>query len=158
MRRPLSTANLLLAVVLGASVTGCTPPLRQPTPAQPPALPATALGGDLVASTNEPFWQAQVAGQTLTLRGIESERALMISSSRIAGATRTVKAADARGLLELQVIDAPCQDSMSGARFPYRAVLILDGETFNGCARPASMPQPGEVDESVPDGIPAASA
>lgn len=103
------------------------------------------LQGDVIASTNEPFWQAQTSGPVMTLRGLEGERQLAISTSDVAGDTRTLRASDSNGMVELKVTVADCQDSMSGARFPYSAVLVIDGGApLNGCARPASMPAPGE--------------
>lgn len=114
-----------------------------------PASPAedSALQGELVASTNEPFWQAQVSGPgpTLTLRGIDGQRELAVASSETVGDTRTLHAVDATGAVDLKVTAGACQDSMSGANFPYSAILVIDGGTpINGCARPASMPPPGE--------------
>ncbi|MBO9716805.1 MAG: hypothetical protein J7507_08320 [Pseudoxanthomonas sp.] len=99
----------------------------------------------MIASTNEPFWQASVIGNALLLRGIGSERSLAVTASDIAGDTRTIRASDPNGKVELQVIAAPCQDTMAGAKFPLSAVLAIDGGApVNGCARPASMPPPGE--------------
>lgn len=109
------------------------------------ASPDTALQGDVIASTNEPFWQAQASGPVMTLRSPEGERQLAISTSDVAGDTRTLRATDANGLVELKIVATECQDSMSGASFPYSAVLVVDGGApVNGCARPASMPPPGE--------------
>lgn len=126
-------------------------PAPAPTDASttPPAEPAvdSALEGELIASTNEPFWQAQVSGPgpTLSLRGIDSQRELAVASSQTVGDTRTLHAVDASGTVDLKVTASACQDSMSGASFPYSAALVIDGGTpINGCARPASMPPPGE--------------
>jgi len=134
-----------------ASTPAAEPTAATPaeTPAAPPAAPAadSALEGELIASTNEPFWQAQVSGPgpTLTLRGIDSQRELAVASSQTVGDTRTLRAVDASGAVDLKVTASACQDSMSGASFPYSAVLVIDGGTpINGCARPASMPPPGE--------------
>ena len=47
---------------------------------------------------------------------------------------------DASGKVELTVTAKECQDSMSGAVFPFSAVLAIDsGAPLTGCARPASM-------------------
>ena len=119
-----------------------------PAPPPEPAADAdAALQGDLVASTNVPFWQAQVSGPgpTLLLRGIDGQRELAVASSDTVDGTRTLRAVDASGAVDLKVTASACQDSMSGADFPYSAILVIDGGTpINGCARPASMPPPGE--------------
>jgi uncharacterized membrane protein len=158
----LPVANLCLIAAVVLSLAAC----RRETP-QEAALPADAatastadaaaapgaaapagnpgLQGDVIASTNEPFWQASVIGNALLLRGIGSERSLAVTASDIAGDTRTIRASDPNGVVELQVIATPCQDTMAGAHFPLSAVLAIDGGTpVNGCARPASMPPPGE--------------
>jgi uncharacterized membrane protein len=163
MRTPLLAANLCLAAALCLALAACgkkapadassDPAVAAPvasdaatTDAQGRAADAgSALRGDVIASTNEPFWQAHASGPVMTLRGPEVERQLAISTSDVACDTRTVRASDANGLVELKVTAVQCQDTMSGAKFPYSAVLVIDGGTpVNGCARPASMPPPGE--------------
>ncbi|KAF1685541.1 hypothetical protein B1992_11255 [Pseudoxanthomonas broegbernensis] len=109
--------------------------------------PADALAGDLVASINEPFWQARVEARALQLGGVdqESPRWLDIVEDVRQARLRRILARDAIGEVELRVEDLPCEDSMSGARFPFSALLsIADGDAVAGCARPASMPQPRE--------------
>ncbi|UWX03407.1 hypothetical protein H1235_09035 [Pseudoxanthomonas sp. NC8] len=70
---------------------------------------------------------------------------MAITSSNSNANTRTIRASDAAGVVELQVSVGPCRDSMAGAEFPLGAVLAIDGGTpIHGCARPASMPPPGE--------------
>jgi uncharacterized membrane protein len=160
MRTSLSATSLILSAAFCLALAGCggkpQPAASAADPASPAPATATAdapdavpagmaLQGDLVASTNEPFWNAQVSDEGLVLRGIEAQRELAIAASDITGDTRTVRATDASGAVELQVTATACQDSMSGAMYPYSAVLAIDGgEPINGCARPASMPPPGE--------------
>ena len=163
MRTASITVNLYLATLLGLSLAACKDKSQEQTVDADPAAgsvvpteaPAAATAksaamdaapeSDLVASTNEPFWQAQASGPVMTLRGIEGERQLAISTSDGIGDMRILRATDAGGVVELQVTAAPCRDSMSGAQFPYSAVLVIDGGTpLSGCARPASMPAPGE--------------
>lgn len=163
MRKSPPSANLCLAAaVLCVSLAACKPAHESASPAgdapaapatadattAPPATPDTAghsVDGDIIASTNEPFWSASVSGPALVLSGIDGQRSLAVSSSETAGSTRTLVATDAAGKVELTVTAQECQDSMSGATFPFGAVLVIDGGTpINGCARPASMPPPGE--------------
>ena len=163
MRMSLPVANLCLTVAVILALAACRqdapPETAAPTDAAA-STPATdtgastgaatsagnpALEGDVIVSTNEPFWQASVTGTMLVLRGIGSERSLAITASEIAGDTRTIRASDPSGVVGLKVIAAPCQDTMAGAKFPLSAVLTIDSDTpVHGCARPASMPPPGE--------------
>ncbi len=161
MRKSPPSANLCLAAtVLCLALAACKPPQEAATPVSdaatasagtdaavdPPAATAGhSVDGDIIASTNEPFWSANVSGPVLVLSGIESQRSLAVSSSETVGDTRTLVATDASGKVELKVTAQECQDSMSGAMFPFDAVLVIDGGApINGCARPASMPPPGE--------------
>lgn len=164
MRKSPSSANLCLAAtVLCLALAACKPAQEAAAPASdaaaasagtdaaaapPAATPATAghsVDGDVIASTNEPFWSANVSGPVLALSGIDSQRSLAVSSSETVGDTRTLVATDASGKVELKVTAKQCQDSMSGAMFPFDAVLVIDGGApVSGCARPASMPPPGE--------------
>jgi uncharacterized membrane protein len=151
----IATAFLVLAACKNdpdATGTGTDPATSAAPASAEAAAPAAQardasadLQGDVIASTNEPFWQAQTSGPVMILRGLEGERQLAISTSDVAGATRTLRASDPNGMVELKVTMAECQDSMSGASFPYTAVLVIDGgAALDGCARPASMPAPGE--------------
>ncbi|WP_162435423.1 hypothetical protein [Pseudoxanthomonas koreensis] len=158
MRKPPSFASqCLVAAVLCVALAACKPAQDAAAPAGDAAAAGSgagdtasapsgqALDGDLVASTNEPFWAVTVSATGLVLSGIESQRSLAVASSKSADGTRTVVATDAAGKAELTVTAKECQDSMSGAMFPFAAVLAIDGGApINGCARPASMPPPGE--------------
>lgn len=116
-----------------------------------PGLPigrveAAVAGEGLLVSTNEPFWQVRVELKRVVLDGVDAPRRLLVpvAAASIDRAWHVV-ARDGAGSVELDVSDQPCQDTMSGANFPYSAVLAVDGGVpVNGCARPASMPMPGE--------------
>ena len=155
MRTPLAL-HAGLAALLCVSLAACrdTAPGATTVPdPEPPAAAAGAAGdtgqaevldGELIASTNEPFWNARIDGAVLRLQGIESQRELAIDTSETANGTRTVRAIDANGSVELKFSGERCQDTMSGAMFPYTAALSIDGGALvHGCARPASMPPPG---------------
>jgi len=107
---------------------------------------AYALTQDLVVSTNEPFWQARVEGDILVVTGVDTaERRLPVSSSTTTAEGRAVSGRDAAGSVEMIVRGLPCQDDMSGARFPFSGTLSFDGGApIRGCARPVSMAPPGE--------------
>ncbi|ADV27278.1 Lipocalin family protein [Pseudoxanthomonas suwonensis 11-1] len=110
---------------------------------------ARRIPSTLVASTNEPFWQAKVEGAVVQLSGpaLETPRRLPLvvrEDSLVPGVQRIV-ARDAQGELVLRVAADPCQDSMSGAWFPLQASLSVDGQAaVAGCARPADLPAPVE--------------
>lgn len=161
MRKPLSSAKPYLATMLLCLAIAACKPAQDAAPASdaaagaaagatPDGTPATAdhdMDGDIIASTNEPFWSASVSGPgpTLVLSGIDGQRTLAVASGGTVDGTRTLVAVDANGKVELKVTATECQDSMSGAMFPFSAVLVIDGGApINGCARPASMPPPGK--------------
>ena len=149
-----------LAAALCLALAACNPaqppaapeaPVADAAPvAEPPAADAArvpSIGDDLIVSTNEPFWQARAEGDTLTLMGIDGQRALQIATSVVSEdtLTRTVVATDAAGQVEITVTEVECQDTMAGATFPFTGTLAIDGGTpIAGCARPAWMPPPGE--------------
>lgn len=119
------------------------------TPQANNALPAPgspALPDDLIVSTNEPFWQARISRNAVVLTGIDQpERRLAIINSNEASDGRVIRARDARGSIDVTIRNAPCEDSMSGARFPFSGSLTISGRgNADGCARLASAPPPRE--------------
>ncbi|WP_152540890.1 hypothetical protein [Luteimonas huabeiensis] len=135
---------LSLALLLAACGEAPRPP-QDDAPA-PPAAVEDGVPAEIVVSTNEPFFQARVEGDTLVLAGVDiEERRLPVARSEIVGGVREVSARDAAGSVDVRVRAAACEDDMSGARFPLSGELVVDGRgPYRGCARPASMPQPGE--------------
>lgn len=108
---------------------------------------ATSLAGDMVVSTNEPFWQVRVEAGRLHLDGLNQDqpRDLDIVEDVQTAGTRQVVAGDVEGQVKLWIEARACEDSMSGAGFPHSARLMIgEDETVTGCARPASMPPPRE--------------
>ncbi len=142
--RPLLPTLLFAAVVAAsgcASTTQAPTPLAARTPQAPSAEETTAipaLAGDLVVSTNEPFWQARVVGNTLRLAGVGgAERTLTVVASSQRSGRRMLRATDTAGSVDATIDDVRCQDSMSGAAFPLAGTLIVDGAgPFRGCGRP----------------------
>ncbi|WP_132984943.1 hypothetical protein [Luteimonas terricola] len=146
---------LVLALPLAACDRGAPPPDALPdaddvAAALPsdrqPADSASALPGEFVVLTNEPFWQARVEGGEVVLSGPDVEgRRFTIDSENAAEGARVVHAGDAAGSISVTLLPGPCEDSMSGAVFPLAAELTIDGiGPTPGCARPADMPPPGE--------------
>jgi len=147
-----------LILMIAGSLGGCVHVADKPGAAAPAtsadgefAIPAPVLDSEhnvadaFVLSTNEPFWTASVDGKTLALTGLEGKRTLIVDSNERLFDGRHVMAHDSAGTLEVRVTERSCQDSMSGADYPYTGKMAFDGgkEIF-GCARPASDPPPGE--------------
>ncbi len=129
-----------------------TPPTDMPTANTAAPVPTSpALPDDLIVSTNEPFWQARVSRDAVVLTGIDQpERRMTVISNTEASDGRVVRirdirARDASGTVNVILRNTPCEDSMSGARFPFSASLSISGRgSAEGCARLASAPPPGE--------------
>ena len=135
-----------------------------PTDNQPATNGLSAPGSptlpdDLIVSTNEPFWQARISRDAVVLTGIDQpERRMEIVDSTEASDGRVVRirdirASDARGTVNVVIRNTPCEDSMSGARFPFSGSLSISGRgNAEGCARLASAPPPREpAPEDVAD-------
>jgi len=150
---------LLPAALLLAGCQPATGPDAAPdaSPTADIAAPAGDSADDVIVSTNEPFWQASVEGDTVLLRGVDApERRFTGARASMTAEGRRIDASDADGAVVLIVRRMRCEDDMSGARFPMTGLLTIDGRgPFRGCARPASMPIPrppgeaGDADASV---------
>jgi uncharacterized membrane protein len=143
---------LPVALLLAACQPGVGPGDAAPaTPTTPvdATTPAANPDDDVVVSTNEPFWQASVEGDTVILRGVDApERRFSGARTSMTADGRRIDASDADGSVMLIVRRMRCEDDMSGARFPMTGLLTIDGSgPFRGCARPASMPVPTPPDE-----------
>lgn len=153
-----SSENEALPDVQNAALENTvTPALPADTAPDNNALPAPgspALPDDLIVSTNEPFWQARISRDAVVLTGIDQpERRLPIVNSNDASDGRVIRARDARGTIDITIRNMPCEDSMSGARFPFSGSLTISGRGgAEGCARLASAPPPREpAPEDVAD-------
>lgn len=144
------------------SATGPVEAAPAPMPEEAQAMPGpttTIVPDDVVVSTNEPFWNARVEDGEVVLTGAgQPERRLTVESAQVTGDFSTIRASDANGNLLIEVRSEACQDSMSGAEYPFTGSLAFDGgAAIMGCARPASMPTPGEPGaEGDDDRIPVA--
>jgi uncharacterized membrane protein len=97
--------------------------------------------GELEASGNEPFWSAEIDHGEIVVRTPEQQDGVHYgngfwtrpeSDHWIFQASRQDAGHVAR--LQLEITETPCFDSMSGARYPFRAVLDRDGARVTGCA------------------------
>jgi uncharacterized membrane protein len=112
-----------LAVVL----LGCAPPEKGP--------------GVTIARGNEPFWAVSLDGPVARIRtpdlpdGIAWHDGRWKRDSTGAGWIFKARRDGAEGLwLTLEITEARCTDTMSGAESPFRAVLTYDDKRVEGCA------------------------
>jgi len=110
-------------------------PMEAPVPAAAPPLP-----GGIEARGNEPFWSVRVDEGTAVVKTPEELEGVEYMSGSWAqpDVARWIFSArrEAGGILEkltLEIIKQPCVDSMSGAEYPFRAVLTRDGRRMEGC-------------------------
>jgi uncharacterized membrane protein len=107
--------------------------------------------GTIEARGNEPFWQMQVTGTEAVIRTPEESDGVRYRSGRWTRPSPQLWRFEAeRDLPEqaekitLEVTAASCTDSMSGARYPFRAALTRGIQRWEGCAlegRQAMAPQ-----------------
>jgi len=118
-----------------------TPPAPAPSPNIVSSVPEA-----LTVSTNEPFYTVKIAGDVLTLTGVDAPvRRLQATGRAVDADTREWAAQDSKGKLLVRVVRAPCADDMSGAPRDFSATLTIDGRTVRGCGYVGTpAPPPGE--------------
>ncbi|HEY0052633.1 MAG TPA: hypothetical protein VGB49_04395 [Caulobacteraceae bacterium] len=111
-------------------------PAAPAAPAAPEVLNGVALTGGVSAVGTEPFWDVQIAGERLTLSGVDRPE----RSTRHGGVTvRGDRAAwwgrfpDGQAIT-VAVTPGPCSDGMSDRTYPLKASVSLGSETLTGCA------------------------
>jgi uncharacterized membrane protein len=109
---------------------------RRPETAAPWAA-AAARGASFRAAGQEPGWHATVAHGRIEATldyGARIVTAPVVRSETGTGATRW-RGTARPGDLRLRARDVPCRDSMSGRAYPATVLLMIDGETYEGCGR-----------------------
>jgi uncharacterized membrane protein len=107
---------------------------------------------DFEARGNEPFWNARITGSQAVFRSPEAPEGVAYGEGRwrmIEGGWRfdaRPTGAPQSSALAVQVYPGRCFDSMSGARYPFRAVLQRDGLQAEGCALEGRGHQPPSRD------------
>lgn len=94
----------------------------------------------LKALGTEPFWAAEVEGRCVTYKTPEDQQGTRVWTHVDTGPQGPVWNGALRGR-QFQLIVKPaappgCSDGMSDNIYPMDAVLRVDGETRNGCAKP----------------------
>lgn len=100
-----------------------------------------------VASGNEPFWSISADTKRAKLTTPEDQTGKWFPINRSGGDGKvTMKGSLAGKPMTLTIEQKPCQDDMSGAKFPFTSRLsgTLSGGpgNWNGCARRLSDPVP----------------
>jgi uncharacterized membrane protein len=97
--------------------------------------------GVVEARGNEPFWSVEVYGDSARLRVPLTPGGVVFNRGtwrRLTGGQWAFEArrgqTGSEEFLELELTESHCADSMSGARYPFRAALIRDGDPARGCA------------------------
>lgn len=97
--------------------------------------------GEVVASGNEPFWNVRTEGGEAVwttpdeMDGVEFHDGSWTNEGDHWRFEALRDFVDGIEYLILEIRNAPCIDSMSGARFPWTAAVERGGERWTGCAR-----------------------
>ena len=104
---------------------------------------ARRRGVDFRAIGNEPGWSLEIqAGQHLLFTGDTGMRRRLTPDpgALVQGQRRRWHAVTEAVDLQVEVIDEPCVDTLSGETFPSGVTVTLDGETLYGCGRELDHP------------------
>jgi uncharacterized membrane protein len=112
-------------------------------PASAPAAPQAAVNADFLgpiqAAGTEPFWALTVSHEELVFTRPDHDAVRVPNPGpRMEG--KSVVWAAPHGALELTLTPGHCSDGMSDRDYPYTAVVVADGQTLSGCARPGIAP------------------
>jgi uncharacterized membrane protein len=118
-------------------------PANPTEPASAPAAPTAAVNADFLgpmqANGTEPFWGVKMTRTELVLsRPDHPELRVPNPGPRMEGKSAVWAAPG--GALELTLTLGHCSDGMSDRDYPYTAVVVADGQTLSGCARPGIAP------------------
>jgi len=115
-----------------------------PPPADAPAAPAD-FSRPLNALGNEPFWSLKIRAEGLTFSAPDLQDVTAPNPGPQAEAKRAVWTAGGSdgAPVTATLAEQACQDSMSGAVYPFAAEVRAAGRTWTGCAAYAdAMPKP----------------
>ena len=118
-------------------------PAEPTEPASAPPAPRSAVNAEFLgpfqANGTEPFWALQVTAKELVFsRPGQADQHLPNPGPKLEG--KSAVWAGPHGALELTLTPGHCSDGMSDRDYPYTAVVVTEGQTLSGCARPGLAP------------------
>lgn len=89
-----------------------------------------------VASGNEPFWRLQIREDGMSMRLMASPDEIAFPAPRVQAqpALVTYESGNAESRIRVVLEKRRCVDTMSGARYAWKAQVDIDGERLAGCA------------------------
>ncbi len=139
---------------VASPVPGPVATTSTPVPVSSPAI-VGSVPDAMTVSTNEPFYTVKIAGDVLTIIGVDAPlRRFQATGRTVTGDTHEWAAQDAKGKLLVQVVRAPCQDDMSGAPRDFTATLTIDSRTVRGCGYVGTPAPPPEEAVAAANTIP----
>ena len=129
-----SSMNRVAAIGLLA-ILSCRPPERAP---EPPPPSGTVVHEAWRALGTEPFWHLDVTTSGLRFTTPEDTAGIIIPSvtPHSQGDTTRWAGQTERTPFDVRVWPGSCSDGMSDRVWPARALVLIDGRTWHGCAEP----------------------
>ena len=89
-----------------------------------------------IASGNEPFWRLQIREDGLSLRRMDSPDETVFPAPEVQAqpALVTYESGHAESRIQVVLEKRRCIDTMSGARYAWKAQVDIDGQRLAGCA------------------------
>ncbi|MCB1690677.1 MAG: MliC family protein [Halioglobus sp.] len=127
-----------ILTVAGQSYLNC-----QLQPERVPWEDARRRGVDFRAVGNEPGWHLEIQSgrQLLLVLGYGMQRNLVPDPVAIdRGTTRVYTGTAGTRDVQVEILEQPCVDTMSGQQFPYRVAVMFDNAHYEGCGQYLEYP------------------
>ena len=143
----IAVLSLCAGALSGCGATGGTGPDARETT----AFAGIAQGEAIILSGTEPFWSAQIEGDTMRYRTLENQDGVEFPVERFAGnnglsfSGRLPNEGGREGgaAVDVAVTPGDCSDGMSDRTYPFVATLVVAEETLIGCAHTDRQPFQG---------------
>lgn len=115
---------------------------------------SAAAYGEFRASGNEPFWSVLVTDTTITFHALGSEPLVFHEfdvEETASGLRFTADSSADHGMLVLELVTKPCNDSMADVQFEFGASVATGGTTYSGCAKRGLDPAGENAENAVID-------
>jgi len=115
----------------------------QQVPGRVPWEDARRRGVEFRAVGNEPGWNLEIQqGETLLFVGDYGMLRVVMPDPGVQpeGRVRVYHAVNGANDLRVEILDEPCNDTMSGEPFPASVTVTLNGARFYGCGRTLDYP------------------